>query len=288
MSSIDVGGGRWLMSASIVRDNGGSEAVAAVGRIAAGVPTILPIALEVDDLSHSYGSRPALSDLSFAIRAREFTVLLGLNGAGKSTLFSLMTRLYAHRSGSIRIFGAAIDDEPAAALSRMGIVFQQPTLDLDLTVEQNLRYHGALHGLPRTGLESRIAAELDRVGLADRRRDKARRLSGGQRRRVEIARALLHDPKLLLLDEPTVGLDVAARQFLLDHVRVLCRDQGLAVLWATHLIDEIGEDARVIVLHRGSILANGPAQEVIIASKASSMRQAFDTLVRASESEPKP
>jgi ABC-2 type transport system ATP-binding protein len=288
MSSIDVGGGRWLMSASIVRDNGGSEAVAAVGRIAAGVPTILPIALEVDDLSHSYGSRPALSDLSFAIRAREFTVLLGLNGAGKSTLFSLMTRLYAHRSGSIRIFGAAIDDEPAAALSRMGIVFQQPTLDLDLTVEQNLRYHGALHGLPRTGLESRIAAELDRVGLADRRRDKARQLSGGQRRRVEIARALLHDPKLLLLDEPTVGLDVAARQFLLDHVRVLCRDQGLAVLWATHLIDEIGEDARVIVLHRGSILANGPAQEVITASKASSMRQAFDTLVRASESEPKP
>jgi ABC-2 type transport system ATP-binding protein len=288
MSSIDVGGGRWLMSASIVRDNGGSEAVAAVGRIAAGVPTILPIALEVDDLSHSYGSRPALSDLSFAIRACEFTVLLGLNGAGKSTLFSLMTRLYAHRSGSIRIFGAAIDDEPAAALSRMGIVFQQPTLDLDLTVEQNLRYHGALHGLPRTGLESRIAAELDRVGLADRRRDKARQLSGGQRRRVEIARALLHDPKLLLLDEPTVGLDVAARQFLLDHVRVLCRDQGLAVLWATHLIDEIGEDARVIVLHRGSILANGPAQEVITASKASSMRQAFDTLVRASESEPKP
>jgi ABC-2 type transport system ATP-binding protein len=277
-----------LMSASIVRDNGGSEAVAAVGRMAAAVPTILPIALEVDHLGHCYGSRPALRDLSFAIRAREFTVLLGLNGAGKSTLFSLTTRLYAHRSGSIRIFGAAIDDEPAAALSRMGIVFQQPTLDLDLTVEQNLRYHGALHGLPRAGLESRIATELDRVGLADRRRDKARQLSGGQRRRVEIARALLHDPKLLLLDEPTVGLDVAARQFLLDHVRTLCRDQGLAVLWATHLIDEVGDDAHVIVLHRGSILANGPAQEVITASKASSMRQAFDTLVGASERDPKP
>ena len=95
-----------LMSASIVRDNGGSEAVAAVGRMAAAVPTILPIALEVDHLGHCYGSRPALRDLSFAIRAREFTVLLGLNGAGKSTLFSLTTRLYAHRSGSIRIFGA--------------------------------------------------------------------------------------------------------------------------------------------------------------------------------------
>ena len=103
-----------------------------------------------------------MRDVSFAIHAREFTVLLGLNGAGKSTLFSLTTRLYAHRTGSIRIFGAGVDDEPAAALSRMGIVFQQPTLDLDLTVEQNLRYHGALHGLPRASLESRIAAELDR------------------------------------------------------------------------------------------------------------------------------
>lgn len=270
------------MSATIVRDNGGSDA-AAMGRAPGSVPTILPTALEVEHLSHTYGPRPALRDISFGIRAREFTVLLGLNGAGKSTLFSLTTRLYAHRTGSIRIFGAGVDDEPAAALSRMGIVFQQPTLDLDLTVEQNLRYHGALHGLPRAGLEARIAAELERVGITDRRRDKARQLSGGQRRRVEIARALLHEPRLLLLDEPTVGLDVAARQFLLDHVRTLCRDQGLAVLWATHLIDEVGEDSYVIVLHRGRILARGPAQEVIAASKAASMRQAFDTLVRESD-----
>ena len=272
-----------LMSATIVRDNGGSEAAADVGRAAAPLPTIRPTALEVEHLSHSYGSRPALRDISFAIRAREFTVLLGLNGAGKSTLFSLTTRLYAHRSGSIRIFGAGIDDEPAAALSRMGIVFQQPTLDLDLTVVQNLRYHGALHGLPRAGLEARIAAELDRVGLADRRLDKARQLSGGQRRRVEIARALLHEPRLLLLDEPTVGLDVAARQFLLDHVRALCRDHGLAALWATHLIDEVGEDAHVIVLHRGRVLASGPARGVIAAQRAGSMRQAFDALVRESD-----
>jgi len=288
MYAIDVRGGRRLMSASIAKENGG--AVAAVGEIPAAVPTVWPIALEVEHLSHAYGTRSALRDVGFAIRAREFTVLLGLNGAGKSTLFSLTTRLYAHRTGSIRVFGAGVDDESAAALSRMGIVFQQPTLDLDLTVEQNLRYHGALHGLPRASLEPRIAAELDRVALADRRRDKARQLSGGQRRRVEIARALLHEPKLLLLDEPTVGLDVAARQFLLDHVRALCREQGLAVLWATHLIDEVGEDAHVIVLHRGRILANGPAQEVIARCGAASMRQAFDSLVRQSErgSESKP
>jgi ABC-2 type transport system ATP-binding protein len=272
-----------LMSATIVRDNGGGGAAMTVGREPASLPTNVPTALQVEHLSHSYGQRPALSDVSFAIEVREFTVLLGLNGAGKSTLFSLTTRLYAHGSGSIRIFGAALDDDPAAALSRMGIVFQQPTLDLDLTVEQNLRYHAALHGLPRAGLEARMLAELDRVDLTERRRDKVRELSGGQRRRVEIARALLHEPRLLLLDEPTVGLDVAARQFLLDHVRALCRDQGLAVLWATHLIDEVGNDAHVIVLHKGSILAKGRAQEVIAANKAASMREAFDALVRASD-----
>ncbi len=272
------------MSATMVQNNDGSDAPVAVGPESASLPTIWPTALQVEHLSHAYGPRPALRDISFNIRGREFTVLLGLNGAGKSTLFSLATRLYAHQSGTIRIFGADIDEHPAAALSRMGNVFQQPTLDLDLTVEQNLRYHAALHGLPRAGLARRIAIELDRVGLSDRLRDKARQLSGGQRRRIEIARALLHQPRLLLLDEPTVGLDVAARQFLLDHVRALCRDESLAVLWATHLMDEVDENAHVIVLHKGRILANGPAREVITANKATSMRQAFDALVQASES----
>jgi ABC-2 type transport system ATP-binding protein len=241
------------------------------------------VALEVADLSHSYGARLALDNISLAIYPGEFTVLLGLNGAGKSTLFSLVTRLYAHRSGAIRVFGTAVDGDPATALSRMGIVFQQSTLDLDLTVEQNLRYHAALHGLPPALAKTRIAAELDRVGLAERRRDKARQLSGGQRRRVEIARALLHDPRLLLLDEPTVGLDVAGRQFLLEYVRRLCRDQGLAVLWATHLIDEVGDDARVIVLHGGRILADGPVGDVVAVAGVSSIGAAFEALVKRGE-----
>ncbi len=241
------------------------------------------MALEVADLSHSYGPRLALDNISFAIYPGEFTVLLGLNGAGKSTLFSLVTRLYAHRSGVIGVFGTAVDGDPATALSRMGVVFQQSTLDLDLTVEQNLRYHAALHGLPSALAKTRIAAELDRVGLAERRRDKARQLSGGQRRRVEIARALLHDPRLLLLDEPTVGLDVAGRQFLLEHVRRLCRDQGLAVLWATHLIDEVSDDARVIVLHGGRILADGPVGDVVAVAGVSSIGAAFEALVKRGE-----
>jgi ABC-2 type transport system ATP-binding protein len=263
-----------------------SDAAGAQREAAARLPASRPtdrIALEIVDLSHSYGTRPALQKISFSIVPGDFTVLLGLNGAGKSTLFSLVTRLYAHRSGTIKVFGATVDGDPVTALTRMGVVFQQSTLDLDLTVEQNLRYHAALHGVPRALTASRIAAELARVDLVEQRGDRVRRLSGGQRRRVEIARALLHDPRLLLLDEPTVGLDVAGRQFLLEHVRGLCRDHGLAVLWATHLIDEVGDDARVIVLHRGRVLADGRAPDVAAAAGAASIRAAFDTLVGRGE-----
>ncbi len=243
-------------------------------------------ALEITALSHSYGARPALRAVDLTLYPGDFVVLLGLNGAGKSTLFSLATRLYAHRSGSVLIFGAAIDEDPATALSRMGVVFQQSTLDLDLTVEQNLRYHAALHGLPRPLAEARIAAELARLDLVKRRRDKVRQLSGGLRRRVEIARALLHDPRLLLLDEPTVGLDVEGRQFLLDHVRALCREQGIGVLWATHLIDEVGAEARLVVLHQGRVMAAGTVPEVLATTGAASIRDAFDRLTRRGESKP--
>ncbi len=234
--------------------------------------------LVVDGLSHAFGERQALRNVSFQLNRGDRTMLLGLNGAGKTTLFSLITRLYNHRGGSIRIFGWEIKHKPSEALARLGVVFQLATLDLELSVAQNLYYHAALHGLPRRQAASRMRREIERVGLTDRMRERARTLSGGQRRRVEIARALIHQPRLLLLDEPTVGLDVASRQFLLDHVRMLAREEGLAVLWATHLIDEVDADARVIVLHQGRILAEGPVPEVIRAANASSMREAFDNL----------
>ncbi|MBV8335586.1 MAG: ATP-binding cassette domain-containing protein, partial [Alphaproteobacteria bacterium] len=162
-------------------------------------------ALSIEELGHRFGQRRVLSDVSFAVAPGDFTVLLGLNGAGKTTLFSLATRLYVQREGVIRIFGNDIREHPSECLRQMGVVFQQPTLDLDLTVEQNLLYHASLHGLSHREAAQRGAAEMERVGLADRRRDKVRQLSGGQRRRVEIARCLLHRPRLLLLDEPTVG-----------------------------------------------------------------------------------
>jgi ABC-2 type transport system ATP-binding protein len=147
-------------------------------------------------------------------------------------------------------------------------------------VAQNLHYHAALHGMSHRLAGERIVREVERVGLTDRLAHKVRQLSGGQRRRVEIARALLHQPSLMLLDEPTVGLDIASRQFLLDHVRRLCREEGLAVLWATHLIDEVDTAGRVIVLHQGRILAQGVVGEVVAASGAASMRGAFDALTQ--------
>lgn len=266
-----------------------SGAVGAAGAMGTGTvphaaeptPFASRMALAVDGVSHRFGTRKILQDVSFTVRAGEFVALLGPNGAGKTTLFSLITRLYDHRDGTIRVFNAPVKAAPAAALSRMGIVFQQPTLDLDLTIEQNLHYHAALHGIARRVAHQRIVREIARLEMQERLRDKVRQLSGGQRRRVEIARALLHDPALLLLDEPTVGLDVASRRFILDHVHRLCRESDIGVLWATHLIEEADEAARIIVLHRGRILADGTLDAVCATTGATSMRQAFDRLTRA-------
>ena len=240
-----------------------------------------PPALEVEGLSHSFGERKALDGVSFAVRPGAFTVLLGQNGAGKTTLFSLVTRLYNNRSGSIRVYGFEVRRQPSEALARIGVVFQQRTLDLDLTVVQNLRYHAALHGIGGREARARIETELSRIGILDRAGDKVRQLSGGQVRRVEIARALLHRPRLLLLDEPTVGLDIGSRQAILDHVRRLCREERLGLLWATHLIDEVADGDRVIVLHKGRVVADGEVGEVARAAGAAGIREAFATLTGA-------
>ncbi len=235
-------------------------------------------ALEVEGLTHDFGRRRALDEVSFRIMPGEFTVLLGQNGAGKTTLFSLATRLYDNRSGSIRVFGSEVRRQPSQALSRIGVVFQQRTLDLDLTVAQNLLYHAALHGMPRALARVRIEEELTRQNLNERAGDKVRQLSGGQLRRVEIARALLHRPRLLLLDEPTVGLDIGSRQSILEHVRGLAREEGLGLLWATHLIDEVAPDNRVIVLHEGKVMAAGEVDEVLRQAGAKDIREAFGKL----------
>ncbi|MDN3523380.1 ATP-binding cassette domain-containing protein [Halomonas ramblicola] len=236
-------------------------------------------ALEVRELSFAYAGTPVLDAVSLAIAAGEFAVLLGPNGAGKTTLFSLITRLHDRRRGEIRIGGFDVRRQAVQAHARIGVVFQQPTLDLDLNVAQNLAYHGALHGMGPGEARRRGEAQLTRVGLAELRRRRVRRLSGGQRRRVEIARGLLHEPRLLLLDEPTVGLDVASRRDLVEHAHRLCAEEGVAVLWATHLIDEVRPGDRVLVLHRGRLLADSTAEALTARLGVATLGEAFDRLV---------
>ncbi len=237
-----------------------------------------PAALTVERVSHAYGARTALDDVSFTIAPATFAVLLGLNGAGKSTLFSIVTHLYASRTGTIRIFGHDVARDSGAALAELGVVFQSRTLDPDLTVEQNMLYQGALHGIGRGEARRRSHELVARVGLSDRFADRVRQLSGGQMRRVEIARALLHRPSLVLLDEPTAGLDIKARAAILALVRGLVAEDHVGVLWTTHLVDEVRPEDSVVVLHKGRVLASDSARAVMEATGAPSIGEAFARL----------
>jgi ABC-2 type transport system ATP-binding protein len=238
-------------------------------------------ALSCTNVSHRYGSRLALDGVSFAVQPGSFAVLMGRNGAGKTTLISLITRLYHAQQGAIRIFGTDLRGEPLKALAAMGVVFQQLTIDLDLTVRENLIYHAALHGLSRCEALVRVGEELERIGLHDRLNERVRSLSAGMRRRVEIARALLHRPKLILLDEPTAGLDMAVRSAILTHVRALCRERGSAVLWTTHLIEEADAADLAIVLHQGRVLDCGLPGSIFGKAKASTAGEAFLAMTEA-------
>ncbi len=235
-------------------------------------------ALVVRDVSHNFGDVHALKNVSLTVPKGCFTVLLGPNGAGKSTLFSLITRLYDNVSGEIRIFGHDVRRQPTIALQSLGVVFQSRTLDLDLSLLQNLAYHAALHGIGRREAKARAKEALEVVGLTDRGHEKIRNLSGGQSRRVEIARSMLHHPGLLLLDEPTVGLDIASRESVISIVRGLVERQHLGVLWATHLIDEIDETDDVVILHKGNVLFRGRIPELLQQTNTDDVSTAFRSM----------
>lgn len=217
--------------------------------------------LRVNNITHDWGARRALDGVSFAVEPRRFCALLGPNGAGKSTLFGILTRLFTPRTGVVTIAGHDLRQSPNAALARMGVVFQSSTLDLDLTVRRNLLYFAALHGLSGRDAESRTMAALERLGMAERAGESTASLNGGHRRRMEIARALLHQPSVLLLDEPTVGLDAASRAAITNHVHQLAND-GLTVLWATHLVDEVRPGDQLVILHHGKVLEDGEASAI--------------------------
>ena len=217
--------------------------------------------LSLSSVSYAYGAKTALDDVGFVVEPGAFCALLGPNGAGKSTLFGLMTRLLSGPTGQIEIAGHDLRAAPRKALGKLGVVFQQTTLDLDLTVRQNLSYFAALHGISGATAARKIDEVLARMDIADRAREKVRTLNDGHKRRTEIARALLHQPKVLLLDEPTVGLDAAARRAITDHVHDLT-DEGISVLWATHLTDEVRDVDRLVILHQAKVLADGRAADI--------------------------
>jgi ABC-2 type transport system ATP-binding protein len=232
-------------------------------------------ALLLDNVVKTYGPIRAVDGVSLTAHAGEFIALLGPNGAGKSTLFQLLSGLFTADSGRIEVMGHDMSRDPVPALAGLGIVFQQPTLDLELSVTANLLFHAGLHGMPRSTALRRIEQELAQLGLKERAHDKTAQLSGGNRRRVELARALLHEPRLLLMDEPTVGLDPASRSDLLKQLLAMRRERSVAILWATHLCDEVPDADRVIVLHRGKVLTDTTPSKLIATSGAATIEEAF-------------
>jgi len=214
-------------------------------------------AIEVENLSRSFGDRLALQDVSFSVAAGEVFGLLGPNGGGKTTLFRILTTLLRATSGSARVFGDDVVRDRVAVRNRIGVVFQSPSVDLKLTVVENLRHQGHLYGLRGAALAKRMAEVLDRLGIADRRNDRVETLSGGLRRRVEIAKGLLHRPNVLLLDEPSSGLDAGVRRDLRAYLHQLRDQDGVTVCLTTHFMDEAESCDRLAILDRGQLVALG-------------------------------
>jgi len=234
--------------------------------------------LSVQNVSYWYGAKQALDDVSFDVYPGRVTALLGPNGAGKSTLFSLITRLFDAPTGRIEIDGHAAADWGFKVLGPLGVVFQQPTLDLDLSVRQNLRYFASLRGLGREEADTRMEKALSSLDMVERISEKVRALNGGHRRRVEIARALLHSPKLLLLDEPTIGLDDPTRDAIVRHIHKLAETDNIGVLWATHLFDEVESDDALVVINKGRVVARGDVSEIEKETGSQSLAEAFRRL----------
>jgi ABC-2 type transport system ATP-binding protein len=210
------------------------------------------LSVDVEGLTHRYGERTALDGVSFSVRSGEVFGLVGPNGGGKTTLFKILSTALAPSSGSARVAGVDVRD--GAVRRKIGVVFQSPSLDGKLTVAENLLHHGHLYGLSGAGLRQRIGEELARFGLKDREGDRVEKLSGGLQRRVELAKSLLHRPDVLLLDEPSTGLDPGARRDLWDALRGL---KGVTVLLTTHLLEEAERCDRLAILHKGKIVALG-------------------------------
>lgn len=236
-------------------------------------------ALEFKNISFSYDTKEVLKNISFCIKEGSFFVLLGLNGAGKSTIFSLATRLLKLQNGEIHINNFSIKNY-SNALKDIGIVFQEPTLDLDLTVRQNLYYYGSLKGLDFNETIKSIEDEIKKLELEDVLDKTVRNLNGGHRRRVEIVRALINKPKLLLLDEATVGLDLKSRFDILSYVKELVKTKNISILWITHLFDEVDENDDISIIKDGEIIESGIAKDIVNKHNKDNLVDTFSYLTK--------
>jgi ABC-2 type transport system ATP-binding protein len=214
-----------------------------------------PSAINISHLAHRYGEHVAIHDLSFTVSAGEIFVLLGPNGSGKTTLFRVLSTLIAPQQGEVQILGNDLRRQADAIRRQLGVVFQAPSVDKKLTVAENIAHYGRLYGLGGSALKTRIAEVLGRLRLADRRNDKVETLSGGLRRRVELAQAMLHRPRLLLLDEPSTGLDPGARSDVWQYLEQVRRDDGVTVVLTTHLLEEAARADRIAIMHQGELAA---------------------------------
>lgn len=213
-------------------------------------------AIELHNICYSFGNKRILDDVSFSVKSGVFCGLFGHNGAGKSTLFHLLVGLLVPETGSVFLNGLNLKTHALSARQNLGVVFQESTLDLDLTLLQNLEYFGVIYGLSGKKLYHRIENVLQQFSLTEQKHEKVRILNGGHKRRLELARVLLHKPKILLLDEPTAGLDRQSREELTRHVHDLAKT-GVSVLWITHFIEEINSNDQLIVLQNGTVKSFG-------------------------------
>ena len=218
--------------------------------------------ITVENLTHTYDTRCALDHVNFSVYRGEVFGFLGPNGSGKTTLFKILSTLITPTSGVINVFGHDIHTEQKSIRKLLGVVFQRPALDVKLTVIENLRHQGHLYGLRGRQLNHRINELLIQFDLNDRKKDLVEELSGGLQRRVEIAKALLHSPQVLLLDEPSSGLDIGVRRQLSEYLSILAENEDISILLTTHLMDEADECSRVAILDDGRLVALGTPDEL--------------------------
>jgi ABC-2 type transport system ATP-binding protein len=237
-----------------------------------------PPVLEMEGIEKSYGRHPALRGFSMTVTQGKFVGVLGPNGAGKSTLFQIIAGLFMQDAGRVEVFGMRHGSQSSKILRRLGVVFQSRSIDLDMTAEANLRFHGGLFGYSGDDLRHRIDRVLGQLDIVGMRRRMVRAMSGGEQRRVEVARALLNEPELLIMDEPSAGLDPTSRAALVAHMRDLSRNAGVAILWATHLVDELAEADCIVIMSKGATVASGPAAQVINATGARDLTETYTLL----------